>query len=383
MINDSVFNCDAASASSNSGFDKNEYYVENGLAKRQKKDNKSRSYIAAVQTEAREKLLAEKISLLPKKMQAKLAETATAVKPGKTKTKHVTKAFHNRQKITQDLLLEAYDEEILAEDDTHNEHIVEVRDEAYEKHWAQYIEAMKEESLQAEEEARYQTYLGNKNLWDFPEDGMSQWDMMLLKDEIEEYEKEFAAKREESEQTWKVIYEDHKYELDYCRSDWTAKELQFFQKKVDEYEAAHGINQKCEPEEIWLEYGLTKEQYEANQEYETNCGDLAAFYLEPDYANYPDYEIRLKAAIKKYEDDWNTQRAAELVAEDNNDWWIDEKYAKEALEDDELCVAQEKDETVYSEPDPDDMFEDWLERKKDEDMDDCRQEMREFLNDDY
>ena len=369
MINDTEFNC------ASSAFDKNVYYVENGLAKGQKKDAKSHGKIATDQTEAREKKIAEKISQLPKKMRAKLAENVEiAVQPGKTKIAPNTKVFHNRQRPTQNALMEDYEDEILAEEDAHNEHIVEARDEAYEKHWAQHIEAMREEA-EEELEARYQVYLGNKYLFDFPQDGMSQWDMMLLKDEIEEYEKEFAAKREESEQTWKVIYEDHKYELDYCRSDWTAKELQFFQKKVDEYEAAHGINQKCEPEEIWLEYGLTKEQYEANQEYETNCGDLAAFYLEPDYANYPDYGNRLKAAIKKYEDDWNAQRAAELVADDNNDWWMDEKYAKEAVEDDSMCVAQE-DESEVS-------FEDWLESKKEEEINDRREELCEFIHDDY
>ncbi len=345
------------------------FCVENDLAKRQKKDNKSHGKIAANQMETREKKIAEKISQLPKKMRAKLAENVEiAVQPGKTKIAPNTKVFHNRQKLTQNALMEDYEDECLAEEDAHNEAVVEAHDQAYEKHWAQYIDAMNEE-------ARYQAYLDKKYQWDFPKNNMSEWDLMFLKDELDGYEAEFDARHQENEQLWKVIYEDHKYELEQCRSDWTAKELEFFQEKVDEYEAAHGINQKSVPEAMWLEYGLTKEQYEAHQEYLENCGDLTAFYLEHDYASNPDYENRLKAEIKKFEDEWNAQKAAAEIAEDNNDWWMDEKYAKEAAEDDALCVAQE-DESEAT-------FEDWLERKKEEEMDNCRQEMREFLNDDY
>jgi len=379
MINNTEFNC-ASASSSECVFDKNVFCVENGLAKRQKKDSKSHGKIAADQMEAREKKIAEAISQLPKKMRAKLAENVEiAVQPGKTKIAPNTKVFHNRQKLTQTALMDDYEDHCLAEDDAHNEAIVEARDEAYEKHWAQYIEAMNEEAKE-QEEARYQAYLDKKYLWDFPKNNMSEWDLMFLKDELDEYDAEFDAKHQEKEQTWKVIYEDHKYELEQCRSDWTAKELEFFQEKVDEYEAAHGINQKCEGESIWLEYGLTKDQYEAHQEYLGNCGDLTAFYLEPDYASNPDYENRLKDAIKKYEDEWNAQIVTAEIAEDNNDWWMDEKYAKEAAEDDVMCISQEELET-YSEPDV--TYEDWLERKKEEEMDNCRQEMREFLNDDY
>jgi hypothetical protein len=379
MINNTEFNCDSASASASGNssecdFDKNVYYVENGLVKRQKKDNKSRSQIAMNQTETREKKIADKISQLPKKMRAKLEQTAVAVQPGKSKIAPNTKVFHNRQKLTQDDLLGAYDEECLAEDDALNEAF----DEPYKNHWTNYLEAMNEEAKNQEEE-RYQAYLEKKYLWDFPNNSMSQWDLMLLKDELQEYEAEFDAKYEESEQSWKVIYEDHKYELDHCRSDWTAKELEFFQEKVDEYEAAHGINQKCEPEAMWLQYGLTKEQYEANQEYEANCRDLAAYYLEPDYASQPQYGIYLESEIKRYEDEFNQQTDADAIAEDNNHWWIDQKYAKEAVDDNKSWTNQtELEEETYEE-----WCESERERQKDQDMDDCRQEMCEYINDDY
>ena len=150
----------------NTGFDNNEYYIENGVEKREKKDSKSRGMIAAFQAETRERIIAEQIRKLPKKMQAKLTENtvATVTKPGKSKNKHVTKTFHSRQKTTQDLLLEEYNEEILVNEDVLKEHI----DETFEKRWDEYIDAMEEEKRIQEEEERYQTYLGNKYLCDFP-----------------------------------------------------------------------------------------------------------------------------------------------------------------------------------------------------------------------
>ena len=253
-------------ANNNTGFD-NEYYLEKG----EKKDSKSRGRVAAVQAEAREKKIAEQIRQLPKKMQAKLTENTIApvANTGKTTNSHVTKTFHSRQKTMQDLLLEEYNEEILVNEDVLKEHI----DETFEKRWDEHMDAMKEEERTQEEEERYQTYLGNKYLCEFPPKGMTQWDCMLLKDEIIEYEAEIAEKHKERK---------------YCIFE-------------------NGEESKA----IWLEYNLTKEQYEAYKEYEENCGDLAAFYLEPDYAIHPDYEFRLKTAIKKYEDEWNAQKARE------------------------------------------------------------------------
>jgi len=352
MNHNNAINCH----SSNSN-DDNECYI---VGKGEKKDSKSRGKIAADQAEARKKKIAERISQLPKKMQAKLREDVPAAvnPPGKFKNKHVTKPFHTRQKNTQNLLLGEYEEDILAQEDATNEEL----DEAFEKRWDEHIQDMKEEgymSEEDEEEERYQTYLGNKYLYDFPSDDMTQWDLILLQEEIAEYEAEIAAKQKDEDE--REIY--LKYGI--------TKEQR------EEYKT-------YEREQIWLEYGLTREQYEAYKIYEKNCGDLAAFYLEPDYANYPDYEIRLKTAIKKHEDEWNAQKAAALIAEDDNDWWVDEKYAKEATDDIWLSQA---DKEEYSCEEGGKTYNEWLEneieRRKDQYLDSCRQDMRDSMNDDY
>ena len=76
-----------------------------------------------------------------------------------------------------------------------------------------------------------------------------------------------------------------------------------FEKRWDEYIDAMEEEKRIQEEEERYQTYL----YEA-------YGDLAAFYLEPDYASHPDYEFRLKTAIKKYEEDeWNAQKAREEV----------------------------------------------------------------------
>ena len=357
-MNDNVFNCVAASSSENS-FDKNEYYVENGLAKRQKKDSKSRGKIASDQMETRNKIIADHISQLPKKMQAKLAENAvvTDMKPGKCKNKHVTKIFHTRKNTDSGSHLGDYIEQQLAEDDARNE--------AYEVACEEdLIEKSNEYDNEYDnEEERYQAYLEKKHLWDFPDYGMSQWDLMCLKDEVNAYEAELEANRKEGEQIWKVIYEDHKYQLDHCRTEWSPEELKTFQIKVDEYETHHGINLKSS-EKMWLKYDLTKEQFDAYQEYKENCADLEAYYSEPEYANYPEYGIRLEAAIKKFKDEFDAQKVAALVAEDENDWWIDAKDAKDAKDDDDQIA-----------------YEEWCELRREQEQEDFRQEMMDDRHD--
>ena len=322
-MNDNVFNCVAASSSENS-FDKNEYYVENGLAKRQKKDSKSRGKIASDQMETRNKIIADHISQLPKKMQAKLAENAvvTDMKPGKCKNKHVTKIFHTRKNTDSGSHLGDYIEQQLAEDDARNE--------AY--------EVACEEDL-----------IEKSNEYDNEYDNA--------------YEAELEANRKEGEQIWKVIYEDHKYQLDHCRTEWSPEELKTFQIKVDEYETHHGINLKSS-EKMWLKYDLTKEQFDAYQEYKENCADLEAYYSEPEYANYPEYGIRLEAAIKKFKDEFDAQKVAALVAEDKNDWWIDAKDAKDAKDDDDQIA-----------------YEEWCELRREQEQEDFRQEMMDDRHD--
>jgi hypothetical protein len=329
-------NFDASASMSNSNYEKNEYYTEFGLAKGQKKDAKARNHLAVKQAGERQKKVAEQVSLLPKKMQAKLQqEVVTAVSTtGKTKTAPATKIFHIRQKKTQDQLLDDYTEQCVAEDDAFDQ-MGEVRqDEMYE---AYYEEMAREEA--ENEELRYHTYLVNKSKRDFPDDSMSQLDIIRLSDEILKYEVEMSAKWEADEH-----YNDYE----------RARE----EEEDDAYKAGLAM---------WISHGLTKVQYDANREYESNVKSLNAFYRELDYQSHPDYENRLKAAIKKYEDDFDAQQKEQDLKDEQNEWWIDPEMMHQVEEDYEPEVES---------------FEDWQERMREENMESARQNAIDERDDD-
>lgn len=386
--NNNIFNnTDGSASNSSSCFDKNEFYSENGLIQSQKKDRKSHGKIAANQTECRNKKITAQISLLPKKLQAKLSDVAIASSPpGKSKNINIAKLFHNRshvgQSAIQGLLCQEYDEQLLAEEDALEEALEEALKEKQEKF-------NKEEA--ENEEVRYQEYLAKKMLWDFPNDGMSSFEFMCLRNDIEAYEAEMNTKTltlsddDDDEQIGEVIYKDHKYELEHCRSDWGAKKLQWFQKEVDNYERDHDINQPSEALDLWLRYGLTKEQYDANLIYNNNCAKLAAYYQDPDYASHPQYGIDLEAEIKKFELDFDTKTQKDAEDEDKNDWWMtncDEgKYDIEYLNIHEKWreIQHEREnesmlqETIASFERECETYEDWCETKREQDMEDFRQ----------
>lgn len=60
----------------------------------------------------------------------------------------------------------------------------EIEEEKIQKRLENYKTKMKQE-----EDAREKEYLANKLKWDFPDDGMSYFDFMCLKNAISEYEK--------------------------------------------------------------------------------------------------------------------------------------------------------------------------------------------------
>jgi hypothetical protein len=329
-------NYDASASISNSDYEKNEYYAEFGLAKGQKKDSKTRSFLAAQQAQEREKKVAEHISLLPKKMQAKLqqevalAPTATT---GKTKTAHTTKPFYDRQnKATQAVLLDDYAEQCVAEDDAHHE-----------------LRKDKIDAMYADEEERqYQEYLEMKQTWDsYLGYGMSTWELMRLEYDIKEYETKMAAKCGNEIKTRTLL----EYEED---------QRKFFETAEEDEAYKAGL-------EMWLKYGLTKAQYDANREYESNVKALNAFYRELDYYNYPDYEMRLKAAIKKYEDDFDAEQKAQALKDEQNEWWIDPEMAIEDDFDDREMES----------------YEDWLERQEEERIQSQRENAIDDMRDDY
>jgi hypothetical protein len=309
----------ATASISDSDYEKNEYYTEYGVAKGQKKDSKARSFLAAKQAQERDKKVAEQVSLLPKKMQAKLA-TETVFRPtatGKTKVALKTKPFYDRQnKASEAMLLDDYAEQCSAEYDAHHE----LREDQIDTMHAQ------------EEERQYQEYLEKKQIWDGSSDyGMSTWELMCLEYDIKAYETKMNAKLEKGIKTRTL-------------SEYEEERRKFFEtaEEDDAYKAGLAM---------WLKYGLTKAQYDANREYEANCAALRAFYRELDYQSHPDYEMRLKAAIKKYEDDFDAEQKAQDLKDEQNEWWIDPEMAadQDTFDDREM-----------------ESYEDWLERQEED-----------------
>lgn len=391
-----------ASAWSISHCEKNEYYTDFGLAKGQKKDSKSHSKKALEQSEERQNKLAQQVSQLPKKLQAKLQEVvlpSTATSIGKTKNAPITKPFYDRQKkATQSMLLDDYDEHCLAEDDALNE----VHTEAVENMYHQEMERQLEE-----DEARYQAYLTCKFKWDFPDDNMSQWDLMCLKDEIQQYEEGLRAKWQKWVDGEKITISDeediekkrsynldlatrlnygltiqqHEYEEAERKHEADVAELEaFYQEKNKNYNL--GL-------EMWLKYGLTKEQYEANRKYESNVRALQEFYQEPDYWNYPDYEMRLKAAIKKYEDDFEAEQKEQELKDQQNDWWLEDIDILKAEDDLDKQNEWWKDYEPEKDDEEDEQdyyfesYEDYCERRREEDIEAQRQNAIDDMYDDY
>jgi hypothetical protein len=291
-------NASAFAFANTSECDKNEHYTEFGLAKGQKRDSKARSFLAVKQTEEREKKVAEQISQLPKKLQAKLAQEVVSAPPtGKTKTALKTKPFYDRRnKATQAMLLDDYAEQCVAEDDAQNEVWKAKGDAIYEA----YCEEM------AKEEAE-----------------------LTAKWEADEHYNDYERAREEEE-------EDEGYKAGLA---------------------------------LWLRYGLTKAQYDANREYESNVKALNAFYRELDYQSHPDYENRLIAAIKKYEDDFDAEQREQDLKDEQNEWWIDPEMANED------CFDDFDNREVES-------YEDWLERQEEDRIQSQRENAIDDMRDD-
>jgi hypothetical protein len=311
---------------SDSDFEKNEHYTEYGLAKGHKKDSKARNFLAEKQSEEREKKIAEQISQLPKKLQAKLAQEVL-VKTGKTKTALKTKLFYDRQnKASQAMLLDDYAEECLAEDDVR----YELREDQ--------INVMRTE----ENERQYQEYLEKKNIL-ATDQYLTTWELMFLERGIKAYETKMNAKLEKEVKTRTLLEyeEDRRKKIEADQED-------------DGYQAGLAM---------WLRYGLTKAQYDANREYEANCAALKAFYRELDYQSHPDYEMRLKAAIKKFEDDFDEEQRVQDLKDEQNDWWI---YPEE------LENFEDRMES----------YEDWLERQEEDRIQSLRENAIDDMRED-
>jgi hypothetical protein len=106
---------------------------------------------------------------------------------------------------------------------------------------------------------------------------------------------------------------------------------------------------------LWENYGLTKDQHDANLAYENNCIKLSTYYNELDYANYPEYGINLEADIKKYESDFDAKTLKDIENDDDDNWSmaqneeedVEEEYYKYALDDEPLCIYKKWREAQY------------------------------------
>jgi hypothetical protein len=346
-------------------FDKNEFYTENGLPFDKKRDSNSHSKKTLDKKENREaKTKAKIINSLPVVfpltydglMQWHENDRNSAAEPtqqpetisGKVKNTSVTKLFHNRKlsdptNATQKMMCGDYEDQILGEEDALKaawEWEMELEDDR--EHHAEMMDKEREDN----EEARYQEYLVAKYMWDFPDDDMSQFELTWLKDRIEAYEAEMPAKLAEKKEKKTMTLEE--YEDQKMRSQSLS---------------------------LWERFGLTAEQYDVNREYENNCAALSAFYSEPDYANYPDYGIRLEAAVKKYEDEFNAALLQEAEDDDNNDWWIPYGLKQKDDKDEDDC---EDDREVVT-------YEDWCDDNREEYLETCKQNALDdaYDRDDY
>ena len=330
------------------GFDKNEYYTENGLSLNTKRDSKSRNKKAVAKKEGREQKIVDKIDQLPKKMRAKLEqEKAALTTSGKVKQTLIPNIVHNRKlsdpsNATQKIMCQDYDEHALGEEDCIEDFAAIEAEEEQEAQEALLImkqeqeEAlliMKQENQEAllimkqeqeeQEKAEYIAYTEAKMLWDFPDEGMSRYDLLRVKQSIETYEatmKEIATMKE----------------TDICCND-----------------------DECAS--LWERYGLSVEQYLAHQKYLKDC-DLLQNY-EYSYSDVteltPKQARKLKERIAAYEKEQDQMRQDISEKDDQNDWWMPEQKVEVVEEDEVISYAE------------------WLENKREEDLESFRQEMIE------
>jgi hypothetical protein len=231
-----------------------------------------------------------------------------------------------------------YEDQILGEEDAFKAALENDRE-----HHAEMMDKEREDN----EEARYQEYLVAKYMWDFPDDDMSQFELIRLNDHIEAYEAEMPAKL-------------------------AAKLAEKKEKKTMTLEEYEDKKTRSQSASLWERFGLTAEQYDANCAYEKQCAALAAYNEEHGYENPPYFGMRmhLEDAIKKFEDEFNAALLQEAEDDDNNDWWIpyglkqkDDKY-----EDDREVVT----------------YEDWCDDKREEYLETCKQNAIDDIDrDDY
>jgi hypothetical protein len=162
-------------------------------------------------------------------------------------------------------------------------------------------------------------------------------------------------------------YENCKFQLEYNSELWTQEDLQIFAKQIQASSHLEPTNASTDYNasvNLWQTHGLTHQQYDAQLVYDNAVGELEAYYEfgEED----PEYETTLKTIIETFEKQMDEQLAAEAEADDENDWWMDANDCCESSD-------NEDEEDEDDEADLRTKFEDWMEAKREEDMEFARQ----------
>jgi hypothetical protein len=212
-------------------YDKNEFYAENGLAKGQKKDRKSRSKKALEQAEDRQKKQDEYISHLPGKMQkllleAKTIKTVKAYKATKEdadqgKSGKIYKHFVNPVKNTS--------QNVFYNDDDYEEDEEEYDDEDALRA-KEYIEGLNMWERYGLTKQQYDADLEHRSniaaLDAFnqdPENYLAPQYREMLEAKIKKFEDEMAAKEKAEEEALQHVnwYNPDDFDLDDPFEDWS------------------------------------------------------------------------------------------------------------------------------------------------------------------
>ncbi len=148
-------------------------------------------------------------------------------------------------------------------------------------------------------------------------------------------------------------YKNCKFQLQ-KQNVWSPIEIQIFKDYIADYESNHQKQIRYEEGvSLWEQFGLSKEQYDAQIVYDNACADLEDFYYNRNYEDEKDdeeieYENSLKTIIETFETEMDQARAEQERLDDENDWW----YSAEVV------PLEEEEEDVS--------FEDWMEKRKEE-----------------
>jgi len=197
----------------------------------------------------------------------------------------------------------------------------------------------------------------------------------------------------ETQATLLKYYDDHILgEKDGCEEAFAAKEALEAEELAAKQEADRDIlmwlASAPQPEitiyqqglSLWQRYGLSEAQYIANQIYLADCALLDAYnYSYDDVTGLNPAQVQqLKARILEFEQQQILEEQAEAEAEDANDWWVDERFKQndmeEVVEDNIVEVVEEVEEELEEDMEQVDL-DDWLENKREEDFESWRQEM--------